>query len=151
MNNPMGNEPCGMHPTQVVERTKRPKSIAANRNAHKDCAALTVMVGMTPRDLAALAEILDPDIALNSVGTLDDISADLIERGLSGVITPLTTDTYDALDVAQHLVALGFRGALQVLAPALPRPELVAREIEEAAKPLKVELVTPQATWRTLA
>ena len=141
----------GIHPTQVVERRKRPKLVAANRNAHKDSAALTVMIAMTPRDMAALSEVLDPDAALNSVENYTELSVDLIERGLSHVVAPLTTTDFDALDIAWHLSELGFCGVLQVLTPHLPRPEIVVREIEAAARNIHVELITPRAAWRTLA
>lgn len=145
------NNVTGIHPTQIVERRKRPSSVAANKNAEKNGADLTVMIAMTPRDLAALSEVLDPDVALNSVGDYTEISLDLIERGLSRVVAPLTTKEFDAIDVARHLSELGFCGELQVLAPHLPRPEIVAREIEAAAKNIRIELITPQAAWRTLA
>ena len=145
------NSTTGIHPTQVVERRKRPKSVAANRNAHKGSLDLTVMIAMTPRDMAALSEILDPDAALNSVSNYTELSVDLIERRLFRVVAPLTATDFDALDIARHLSELGFCGELQVLTPHLPRPEILVREIQATAINIQVELITPQAAWRTLA
>ena len=141
----------GFHPAQVVERTRRPESAAANKNTHKDSASSTLMLGVTPRDLAALVEFLDADSELTSLSNPSEMTTLDIEAGVNQVVTPLTTEQFDAVDVAQALSKLGYRGALQVLSPALPNPNLVVREMESAAQGVLVELITPQAAWRTLA
>ena len=57
------------------------------------------------------------------------------------VICPLFADDYDALVVAQLLTKLGFGGTLVVVAPDLPNPRMVEREIRNQAGGLKVAIV----------
>lgn len=57
------------------------------------------------------------------------------------VICPLFSDNYDALVVAQLLTKLGFGGTLVVVAPDLPNPRMVEREIRNQAGGIRVAVV----------
>lgn len=57
------------------------------------------------------------------------------------VICPLFAEDYDALVVAQILTKLGFGGTLVVVAPDLPNPRMVEREIRNQAGGIKVAVV----------
>lgn len=57
------------------------------------------------------------------------------------VICPLFAQDYDALVVAQILSKLGFAGTLVVVAPDLPNPRMVEREIRNQAGGIKVAVV----------
>lgn len=57
------------------------------------------------------------------------------------VICPLFSQDYDALVVAQILSKLGFGGTLVVVAPDLPNPRMVEREIRNQAGGIKVAVV----------
>ncbi len=144
------NASIRINPTTVVTQAKAQRP-AANQNTHRNSQPETLLLGVAPRDMAALAEIVAPEAALNLASTFDDLTAAVANDNVSVVVTPLTTDAFDALDVAQHLASIGYYGQLQILSPELPKPLLVRREIEAVAKSVEVELVTPRAAWRTLA
>ena len=57
------------------------------------------------------------------------------------VICPMIGEDYDALIVATHLRALNFAGTLVVVAPELPNPRMVEREIRNQAGGLRVSVV----------
>lgn len=60
------------------------------------------------------------------------------------VMAPLLAPDLDALQVAERLGELQFKGTLLLVGPTLPNPKLVAREIKAAtkSKDIKVEFVT---------
>lgn len=74
-----------------------------------------------------------------SLGAVD--AALLAQIRPERVICPLFARDFDALAVASHLSAIGYRGRLTVVAPGLPKPAMVAREIMSQAPGLDVELV----------
>lgn len=93
--------------------------------------------------LAALAGQPEQAARLVHVGSLG-LTADLLARLLpDAVIVPLFGPWSDALDLAERLQALGYRGALLVLAPPLPDRALVLRELTGAAPGLQVRLLMP--------
>lgn len=47
----------------------------------------------------------------------------------------------DALDIIADLFEAGYRGPVTVVAPPLPNPKMVERELSRAAKPMAVKLV----------
>ena len=58
------------------------------------------------------------------------------------VICPLVAEGFDALAVAVRLSQLGFKGPLVVLAPLLPNPRMVEREIRNQSGGIEVRVVT---------
>lgn len=59
------------------------------------------------------------------------------------VMTPLVGQGCDAGQVAQILVACGFRGSLRVICPALPDSAMVRRELAAMAPGLRIDLILP--------
>jgi hypothetical protein len=57
----------------------------------------------------------------------------LVETGAVLVLGPLVSPQLDALQIAERLGELGFKGTLRVVGPALPNPALVLREIRSAS------------------
>jgi hypothetical protein len=59
------------------------------------------------------------------------------------VLGPLLSPQLDAMQIAERLGELGYRGRLALLGPPLPNPSLVAREIRAASgsKDILVEIV----------
>jgi hypothetical protein len=59
------------------------------------------------------------------------------------VLGPLVSPALDAMQIAERLGELGFRGTLRVMGPTLPNPALVAREIRTASgsKDITVEMM----------
>ena len=47
----------------------------------------------------------------------------------------------DAVDIIADLFEAGYRGAVTVVAPPLPNPKMVERELSRAAKPMTVKLL----------
>ncbi len=75
--------------------------------------------------------------------SLAALDAPLLARLLpERVVTPLVGDGFDALDVAERLSALGFRGRLEVLCPALPDRRLIRAEIAAACPGVELRFVT---------
>jgi hypothetical protein len=105
----------------------------------------------TPNDaetvLALNCEIfLGPQGPLPMTGvthlTLTQLDAALLRRlQPSHVILPLFTDDHDATTAIERLVELGYTGKVTVLAPKLPNPRLVEREL--ASLGLAVTLISP--------
>ena len=81
-----------------------------------------------------------PDtIAVDGPARIDSVL--LATMAPDRVICPLFAADYDALVVAQLLTKLGFGGTLIVVAPDLPNPRMVEREIRNQAGGLKVAIV----------
>lgn len=64
---------------------------------------------------------------------------DQIEDPMVGCL--LLGSKVDALDIIADLVKAGYRGPVTVVAPPLPNPKMVERELSRAAKPMTVKLV----------
>lgn len=65
----------------------------------------------------------------------------LATLGAECVVCPLFDAEFDAMTVAARLGALGFTGRLQVIAPELPNPRMVEREIRSQASGLTLQLI----------
>ncbi|MBB3710784.1 hypothetical protein FHS00_000337 [Limimaricola variabilis] len=73
---------------------------------------------------------------------LEQLSAELLERlSPAVVVSALFGPRFDALELAQHLAALGYHGPYRVLGAPLPDPAAVRMEIAQAAPQLDVELL----------
>jgi hypothetical protein len=73
-----------------------------------------------------------------------DLSAALLaELAPDRVLVPLFGGPCDAMTVIEHLEALGYRGKIVVIAPPLPKPALVEREVRAAGPGDRLVLVTP--------
>ena len=59
------------------------------------------------------------------------------------VIVPLFSGAHDAMSMVEVLEDFGFRGMIFVIAPPLPRPELVERELRAASPGSRLMLVSP--------
>lgn len=73
-----------------------------------------------------------------------DLTADvlaLLEPTL--IILPLFAPNYDAMTAIETLEELGFAGKLTVLAPDLPRPRLVERELRSLGPGNRLTLISP--------
>jgi len=85
-------------------------------------------------------EALAPDAV--AVDRPEAIDAALLARVQpKKVICPMIGEDYDALIVATHLRGLNFEGTLVVVAPELPNPRMVEREIRNQAGGLRVSVV----------
>ncbi len=67
----------------------------------------------------------------------------LAEVAPTTVIVPLFSGQHDALAMVEALQAVGFAGTILVIAPPLPRPELVERELRAAGPGSRLMLVSP--------
>ncbi len=73
-----------------------------------------------------------------------DLTAELLaEVAPTAVIMPLFAGAHDALSMIETLEALGYLGRILVIAPPLPRPALVERELRSAGPGLRLMLVQP--------
>jgi len=70
-----------------------------------------------------------------------DIGAELIHHANPDVVvSPLMGGLFDAIELAELLDTLGFEGRYVVLAPPLPCPDIIRRDIIGAAPGLQIEL-----------
>ena len=91
---------------------------------------------------------LGPDGPLPMAGVthlaFSDLSPALLtalEPGL--IILPLFAASHDAMTVIERLEELGYGGRLTVLAPQLPRPRLVERELRSLGPGTRLTLISP--------
>jgi hypothetical protein len=71
----------------------------------------------------------------------DELTADLLDGVLPDlVLSPLMGESFDALDVAQRLDALGYRGRYRALTNPLPEPDAIRSEVRAVAPGLDFEL-----------
>lgn len=72
------------------------------------------------------------------------LTAELLRQTApSTIILPLFAGAHDALTMIEALENLGFAGRILVIAPHLPRPQLVERELRAAGPGLRLLLVSP--------
>lgn len=101
----------------------------------------------TPGDFIAIA--LSASTALELAGTRrislmvpEDLTAVTLSRMTDVVVAcPLLGSTVDALDVIEALAAASYHGAVWVVAPAMPNPRMVERELKRAAKRMSIKLI----------
>ena len=60
------------------------------------------------------------------------------------VISPLLCRSFDCLDLAAALCGAGFRGRLRIMAPKLPRPEVVLGEARALCPKIDIDLILDQ-------
>lgn len=65
------------------------------------------------------------------------------------VVTPLFSDRFDAVDVAEALAFAGYYGELWAIGPALPNPRLIEQELRDFAHNITCRLILEAATPRT--
>lgn len=68
----------------------------------------------------------------------------LAELAPTVVVMPLFSAGQDALSMIEALEAAGFAGRILVIAPTLPRPRLVERELRAAGPGDRLTLMTPE-------
>lgn len=125
---------------QVPARPRPPRSVAARRS--RAPSAKVAEAGALPASRAiVLGFPANPpeSIAVDGPDKIDAVL--LATMAPDKVVCPLFSDNYDALVVAQLLTKLGFGGTLMVVAPDLPNPRMVEREIRNQAGGLKVAVV----------
>jgi hypothetical protein len=97
---------------------------------------------------------LDCQLLLGEVGELPqfavmhrrygDLGAALLaELKPSRIILPLFAAGYDAMAAIEELETLKFPGQIIVIAPDLPRPRLVERELRALGPGARLTLITP--------
>ena len=73
-----------------------------------------------------------------------DLTAALLARMRpSLILLPLFSPGYDATTAIETLEALGYRGRLTILAPDLPKPRLVERELRNLGPGMRLTLISP--------
>lgn len=96
-----------------------------------DCAILLDSAKPGPHSGAIIARFADLGIDM-----LQSVRPDLI-------VLPLFAPVQDAVTMIETLIAIGYRGDITVLAPALPRPSLVERELRALGPGNKLRLLVP--------
>lgn len=124
---------------QLPSRPRPPRGTAARRP--RSTALRTGEVAGPPARAILLGFPANPpeSIAVDGPDKIDTVL--LATMAPDRVICPLFAENYDALVVAQLLTKLGFGGTLVVVAPDLPNPRMVEREIRNQAGGIKVQVV----------
>jgi|APEBP8051073178_1049388.scaffolds.fasta_scaffold00020_249 hypothetical protein len=90
------------------------------------------------------ARVLPPDGAPVVVGSLGRLTAQLVDKvAPEMVVLPLMANGQDAVQVITRLDELSYAGQVVVLAPTLPDPAMVERELRATAPGLRLRLVMP--------
>ncbi len=112
----------------------------ANLNETMATDPIGLLIGMSPDELPAYG-IKHSDMKFESLPFALIHAALARAPWAKCVITPLMTDAFDVLDLATELSKAGYAGVLQVVVPALPRPDIIERELMQLCPDLRVELV----------
>jgi hypothetical protein len=80
----------------------------------------------------------DPDVRLVEFDEFLELN---VHRPADVVLSPMVGDTYDCIDVAQHLFSAGFSGSYRVMTPDLPDPGILRQEIRSLCPGLDFDLV----------
>lgn len=90
-----------------------------------------------PRELSD-----DPDAADLTCLPFTEVSAEALDRIRPDVVfSSLVGPGFDCLDLAERLVDAGFRGKYRAVAPQVPDPKLVRREITDRFPALDFDLI----------
>lgn len=57
------------------------------------------------------------------------------------VVSPLVNEQFDAMDLALELDAAAYRGHYFIMAPPLPRPDIIRRELRQIAPQVEIDLL----------
>ncbi len=126
---------------QAAAAIKAQRALATRRRAARGPRKPETPAEETPQVAIVLGfEALAP--GAQAVERPDEIDAALLARVRpEKVICPMIGEDYDALSVATLLRSLDFGGTLVVVAPELPNPRMVEREIRNQAGGLRVSVV----------
>lgn len=100
--------------------------------------------GPTPSGAVVIAvgNVRVPGADVVAVAGPEAIDAMLLSSlGADCVVCPLFDAEFDAMAVAARLEALGYVGRLQIIAPELPNPRMVEREIRSQARSIKLQII----------
>jgi hypothetical protein len=90
----------------------------------------------------AVGNVRVPGADVVAVAGPEAIDAMLLSSlGADCVVCPLFDAEFDAMAVAARLEALGYVGRLQIIAPELPNPRMVEREIRSQARSIKLQII----------
>jgi hypothetical protein len=103
----------------------------AERFLALDCASLIAPDGPMPLRFATHCRFAELTPAL------------LAQLAPSVVVLPLFAGAHDAMSMVEGLDDFGFRGMIFEIAPPLPRPQLVERELRAASPGARLMLVSP--------
>lgn len=71
-----------------------------------------------------------------------EITAELLDTLAPDIVmSPLLTNNFDCLDLAQALQAGGFSGRLRIVAPDMPNPKVIQAEIKALCPALDVAFI----------
>lgn len=83
-----------------------------------------------------------PVIEAMRFADFDDVTADLLDDFAPEIIlSPMYASAFDAMDLAQRLHALDYRGRYRVTAPQLPDPDVICEEVAQLAPALDFDLL----------
>ena len=125
----------------IVQRESE-RLLAANDNRSLNTGGVALCIGLTASDVVALSSDLDTgNMQCHAIpfDLFDEILLDKLRP--DQVITPLFAEGYDAVDVAENLSLFGYCGQLIAIAPRLPNPRIIEREMREYAYAMNFELV----------
>jgi hypothetical protein len=120
-----------MPPTVLYPRLAELPALREERVLALDCQNLLAPKGPIPLPQAVQRASADLCAAL-----LADLAPERI-------VLPLFAGPCDAMTVIEQLQALHYTGKIVVIAPPLPRPDLVERELRAAGPGARLTLVTP--------
>ena len=120
-----------MQPTHNPKSSPIPADLSADCVLVLDCQTLVDETG--PLQLPGAVHRRFADLGPDLLADLKPVQ----------VILPLFASGYDAMAVIEELERLNFTGSITVIAPKLPRPRLVERELRALGPGTRLSLISP--------
>ena len=111
--------------------------------------AATLLVGFSPAPALSEPEVQETKIVQMTTRQFMDLPQEDFARLLPDlVVSPLISDSYDALEFASRLQEFGYQGHYRVIVRDLPDTQLVSQEIRMAAPAINFDVVKLAAQQR---
>lgn len=126
-----------------------------NRGSSRDVGTQALGAARSKVGIALIVGRTDPltDAALrDTLGSLVACGLSSLDRALLDriaphwVVCPLLADGFDATQVISRLLQLGYTGQVMVIAPKLPDPAMVERELRALAPGMRLSLRLTEAS-----
>lgn len=101
---------------------------------------MVLLVGLAASELPAAAAPLNT-ARLESLPYILLHAALALAPWADCVVSPLVSAQFDAMDLAYELEAAGYRGHYFIIAPPLPRPDIIRRELSRIAPQVEIDLL----------
>ena len=117
------------------------RQFAVEPTAKVELALTTLVIGNVGRWIAEGRMLVSlDDVHFSDLESLKPELLDKIDPGL--VLSPLFADSFDAIDIAQRLFALDYKGRYRVIGENLPNIDMIRQEVRAQAFGLDFDILS---------